>query len=134
MEALVALGCLALYILLAATYLRYKAHVFHCAMRRKGRLISWTTLEPKLRAGEGVLIVNRATSIPGRLWWCPDQMADPEEPLAGVIYERALLVDCPWTYRGPRALARAFPSAMILENREEVFHDPVSRDESSYFT
>jgi hypothetical protein len=43
-------------------------------MRAAGRFILWQDLEPKLRAGEGTLVIEGAMTGPVRVWWAEENI------------------------------------------------------------
>jgi hypothetical protein len=47
---------------------------FASRMRRQGRFIQWSALEPRLQVGEGTLIVEQAQKAGIRVWWVHDDV------------------------------------------------------------
>src|SRR5947209_11492671 len=62
------------------------------AMRRQGRFIPWQRLQPRLRAGEGTLVIEQRDLYPSRVWWTPENVFEIASP--GIPPEEELDFSC----------------------------------------
>jgi hypothetical protein len=53
---------------------RFREHRFARRMRELGRFISWEELEPRLRSGDGTLVIEQAQKDGVRVWWTEDDI------------------------------------------------------------
>jgi hypothetical protein len=87
------------------------------AVARQRRLIGqfeeWATLEAKLKAGQGTLILNR-TNLSGRVWWAPGSVESDHEGISLLTRQNGAIFTVPPTFMrlNEASLRQRYPCAV----------------------
>ena len=82
-------------------------------MRRCGKSINWSEAFSRVVRGEGEIIVNQ-TSMPGNVFWSPEQSNSASIDPSDFLLRNTLLTDCPFWIANVRSLRQRLPENRVI--------------------
>lgn len=81
--------------------------------RLMGLFEEWSTLEPKLKAGQGTLMLN-GTNLSGRVWWTPDKVESDMEGISLLTKQNGAIFTIPPLFMrlNEKSLRQRYPCAV----------------------